>query len=196
MVVRKPIKVLIGDNRVLVREGLRQLLPDAHDISVFVEATDLTNVLHILESNEDIDVVLLGESLIADVSEERRNLLKTLLPVHALLVLIDGGPSVSKWWSNTLKLNQYEQSRKAILAGLRQGITSLAEDVATSVLSLRQQEILALLEKGMRNKQIAGELEIAETTVREHVSRILRVLSVDNRSAAVAVARAQGLLQR
>lgn len=52
------------------------------------------------------------------------------------------------------------------------------------VLSSREKEILDLLAKGMRNKEIAETLEIAEKTVKNHVSSILKALQVDTRTEA------------
>ena len=52
------------------------------------------------------------------------------------------------------------------------------------VLSTREKEILELLAKGMRNKEIAETLEIAEKTVKNHVSSILKALQVDTRTEA------------
>lgn len=55
-------------------------------------------------------------------------------------------------------------------------------------LSPRQAVVLALLSEGMTNKAIARHLDLAEATVKVHVSAIYRALSVRNRAGAVAVA--------
>ena len=52
------------------------------------------------------------------------------------------------------------------------------------VLSVREREILELLARGMRNREIAASLEIAEKTVKNHVSAILKALQVDTRTEA------------
>lgn len=64
--------------------------------------------------------------------------------------------------------------------------TSKEQDrsVERVVLSTREREILDLLAKGMRNKEIAETLEIAEKTVKNHVSSILKALQVDTRTEA------------
>jgi DNA-binding NarL/FixJ family response regulator len=51
-------------------------------------------------------------------------------------------------------------------------------------LSDREQEILDLIAKGLRNKEIAGKLAIAEKTVKNHVSNILKALQVNSRTEA------------
>lgn len=55
---------------------------------------------------------------------------------------------------------------------------------AADGLTGRQREVLRLLAKGLSNKEIADQLGIAEATVRVHVSTVLRVLGVENRTQA------------
>jgi len=59
----------------------------------------------------------------------------------------------------------------------------------------REEEVLALLAQGARNKEIAGALVIAERTVKIHVRNILTKLNVSNRTEAAAVAMKLGLLK-
>lgn len=61
-----------------------------------------------------------------------------------------------------------------------------------SDLTFRQQQLVALVAKGMTNKEIASRLNLSEFTVRNHIHRILRQLDAETRSEAVDVARASG----
>lgn len=61
-------------------------------------------------------------------------------------------------------------------------------------LTLRQQQLLTLVAKGLTNKEIAAQLHLSEFTVRNHIQRILRQLDAESRDAAVEVVRAQGYL--
>jgi DNA-binding NarL/FixJ family response regulator len=56
-------------------------------------------------------------------------------------------------------------------------------------LTSRQRRVLRLLAQGKSNKQIAGELEISEITVKAHVSSILKKLGVNNRVQAALEAQ-------
>jgi DNA-binding NarL/FixJ family response regulator len=56
-------------------------------------------------------------------------------------------------------------------------------------LTPRQREVLALLARGMSNKEIARALRIAEGTTKIHASGVLRVLGVRNRTEAAAIAK-------
>jgi DNA-binding NarL/FixJ family response regulator len=67
---------------------------------------------------------------------------------------------------------------------------------AAASLTLRQRAVLQLMARGDANKRIADQLHIAETTVRAHVSDILRILQARNRTEAVVRASQNGLLDR
>ena len=61
-------------------------------------------------------------------------------------------------------------------------------------LTERELQILHLLEKGLTNREIASELVVTPGTVKLHTNHVYRKLSVNNRQAAVTLARALGLL--
>ena len=68
------------------------------------------------------------------------------------------------------------------------------DDESSTVLTPRQREILSLLAQGHSNKEIGLRLDVAEITVKMHVSAIFRALNVANRTQAVLVARRLGVL--
>lgn len=69
------------------------------------------------------------------------------------------------------------------------------DDTELYVLSDRETEILELIAKGMRNKEIATHLSIAEKTVKNHVSNILKALQVNSRTEAAMKAVKAKLVQ-
>jgi DNA-binding NarL/FixJ family response regulator len=69
------------------------------------------------------------------------------------------------------------------------------DDSELYVLSDRETEILELIAKGMRNKEIATHLTIAEKTVKNHVSNILKALQVNSRTEAAMKAVRAKLVQ-
>jgi DNA-binding NarL/FixJ family response regulator len=90
----------------------------------------------------------------------------------------------------------------ACLAAVRQGnryVDQLLQEASKDEsspwnwLNPREREILPLLARGLKNKEIATELFIAETTTRDYVSSILAKLQVSNRAAAAAWAIEHGL---
>jgi two-component system NarL family response regulator len=81
---------------------------------------------------------------------------------------------------------------------LFQTVTQVERDWRTKTpmgkmrLTLRQQKLMKLVAKGLTNKEIAGELHLSEYTIRNHVSRILKLLDAENRSEAVETVRECG----
>ncbi|MDR6857254.1 response regulator transcription factor [Variovorax guangxiensis] len=84
----------------------------------------------------------------------------------------------------------------AALRGLLMADTEAEEPVATanSKLSKRQTQLIAMLDQGMSNRDIATELDISEHTVKVHLWRLFRRLGVKSRTQALHHARTNGLL--
>ncbi len=70
----------------------------------------------------------------------------------------------------------------------------MTERMFQAALTNREIEVLQLVARGMRNKEIAAELRISEETVQGHVKNILAKLSVHDRTEAVAVAIRRGIV--
>ena len=85
------------------------------------------------------------------------------------------------------------QGRRYLDALLRH-VEGNSERTLWNALNQREREIVPLLAKGMKNREIAAALFIAETTTRDYVSSILSKLQVSNRAAAVAWAIEHGFL--
>jgi DNA-binding NarL/FixJ family response regulator len=71
----------------------------------------------------------------------------------------------------------------------------LAEHLGEEDLTTRESEVLRLIRDGYRNKQIAGVLAIAETTVNFHIKNLVDKLGANDRTHAVMIALRRGLLQ-
>jgi DNA-binding NarL/FixJ family response regulator len=70
----------------------------------------------------------------------------------------------------------------------------LTERMFQAALTNREIEVLELVARGMRNKEVAAELKISDETVQGHVKSILAKLSVHDRTEAVAVAIRRGIV--
>lgn len=72
----------------------------------------------------------------------------------------------------------------------RLAVTERTQDcLPTSVLSAREQEVMALVAKGLANKQIARRLHVSEGTVKLHLHNIYRKLGIKSRFALAALVR-------
>ena len=70
----------------------------------------------------------------------------------------------------------------------------LVDHLSSERLTQRELEVLQQIARGLRNKEIGGELGIAEDTVKMHVKSILEKLGVNDRTEAVTVALRRGIL--
>jgi two-component system NarL family response regulator len=70
----------------------------------------------------------------------------------------------------------------------------LTDRMFQAALTTREVEVLRLVARGMRNKEIASDLKISDETVQGHVKNILAKLSVHDRTEAVAVAIRRGIV--
>jgi DNA-binding NarL/FixJ family response regulator len=68
----------------------------------------------------------------------------------------------------------------------------LQNPTAKPDLTLRQQQLVTLVAKGLTNKEIASHLNLSEFTVRNHIHRILKQVDAGSRSEAVETIRAYG----
>jgi DNA-binding NarL/FixJ family response regulator len=71
----------------------------------------------------------------------------------------------------------------------------LAEHIGWEDLTGRELEVLRLVRNGLRNKQIASELSISETTVSFHIKNLVEKLQANDRTHAVTIALRRGLLR-
>jgi DNA-binding NarL/FixJ family response regulator len=82
----------------------------------------------------------------------------------------------------------------AVARLLMSSLRGISRDDASSALTRRELEVLALVGTGRANKEIAAELSISERTARTHVSNILRKLGLASRTQAALWAVREGLV--
>ena len=86
------------------------------------------------------------------------------------------------------------RARRLISRSRRGRAASLARGPIDAELTSREHEVLELLARGMRPKQIARELVISPKTVASHIQRVLAKLGVHSRAEAIAIAYREGLI--
>jgi DNA-binding NarL/FixJ family response regulator len=214
------IRVLIADDQALVRSGFRLILETRADIEVVGEAEDGRQAIllaHELSPDvilmdirmPDLDGIEATRQIIATGGETRilvlttfdldeyvyaairagasGFLLKDVRPgdlIDAIRLIADGnallGPTVTRRLLDRFA-NADPDGRPdpAIIAGLTE----------------REREILHLVASGLSNAELAQRLYLSETTIKTHVSSVLRKLGVRDRVQAVIVAYNAGLVQ-
>jgi len=208
------VRILLCEDQTIVRDGLRTILNLQPDMTVVGEAADGEEAAqHALALRPDI--------VLMDIQMPRRNgveataLITAALPTARVIVLttFDYDDYVfdavkagavgyllkdvpARELIATIRLVQagetFIQPRvasKLLLEFGRRSRTPQVED-----LTEREQEVLTLLAGGASNRAISTALSLAESTVKNHVSTILAKLHAANRTHAVSLARAQGLI--
>jgi NarL family two-component system response regulator LiaR len=208
------VRVLIVDDHPVVRQGLRTFLAVQDGITVVGEAGDGTEALEVARSLAP-DVVLLdlvmpgmdGVAAIARLTEQSpgtKVLVLTSFPDDDRLLaaaragaagylLKDVAPAELAEGVRAVARGEAALSSRPAARLLRE--YAVGRPGASPVaLTGREREVLALVGRGLANKQIARELSIADKTVKTHVSHILSKLGLADRTQAALYAVRVGLV--
>jgi DNA-binding NarL/FixJ family response regulator len=203
------IRVLIAEDHSVVRSGLSDLVDGADGISV-VGAVATGEEAVELATELGPDVVLMDLSmpgaggveatreLLARLPEARVVALTAFSDRRRVLEALDAGAI-----GYLLKDVEPDDLFAAIRAAAR-GESPLAPKAATALvsarserhgpdLSPREEEVLALVAEGLPNKVIARRLEIAEKTVKAHLTSVFAAIGVTDRTQAALWARDNGV---
>ncbi len=203
------IRVVIADDEEGYRKALRQILSHTADIDLVGVAKDGVEALELVEEHDadvlltDIDMPRMdGIECIAKLSKNNRDVTTFILTVHAdndkIFDAIRAGAmgymlktSTPEEVVNAIrKANNGEAALTPSIAAKvledfrRQKDDEEIEDEHLYELSPRELEILEFVTQGLRNKEIAEKLFLAEKTVKNHVSNILKALHVNSRTEA------------
>jgi two-component system, NarL family, nitrate/nitrite response regulator NarL len=218
--VPPPIRVLIVDDHVIVRAGLRMLLESQPDLLVVGEAGTCADALT-LTTREQPDIILLdldlsGEMSLASIpallaaAPQARILILTGvrdLELHRQAVRLGALGLVFKDKATEVLLQAIAkvQAGEVWLEGTmiarvlgeitraRRAPAVDREGAKIATLTDREREVITLVGEGLRNKQIADRLGISETTVRHHLTAIFAKLEVTDRLELVIHAYRHGL---
>jgi len=208
------IRVLIVDDHGLVRAGLQQLLESADDIEVIGSAPGGRAAIE-LAGRTHPDVVLMDLSMPdLDGIDATRELAREAPDAHVVVLtsFSDRKRIVDALDAGAIGYLLKDSEPDELLRGVRaaaRGESPLAPRAAGELLASRREppgpeaqltererEILALIGAGQPNKLIARRLQIAEKTVKNHVTRIFTVIEVTDRTQAALWARERGLAPR
>jgi NarL family two-component system response regulator LiaR len=214
----EPITVLIVDDHLLVRQGVRAFLETQQDIRVLGDAGSGDEAIQ-LATELVPDVVLMDLVMPGMDGVEATRLLRRTSPRSQVLVLtsyhqdehifpaIRAG-ALSYLLKDVSPVELAEAVRKAargeavlhprIAARVVQELHGARTEALNpfSDLSERELEVLRLIADGMGNGEIAQRLVISEKTVKSHVSNILSKLHVADRTQAAVYAWREGVMRR
>jgi len=214
---RQGMRILIGDDHLLFREGLRRLLEQLSADAVFVDASTFGEVASAAGAEPPPDLVLIDLQMPGWPGFEGIGRLRAMLPRTPVVVVsasenaadmraaLEQGASgfIPKSSSVNVMIGALNLvfsggvyvPPMALLsddgAGTGAGAAASAGPgprAGGAVLTQRQWEVLNCLREGKSNKQIAYELGLSEGTVKIHVTAIFKSLGVKNRTQAVIAA--------
>ncbi len=208
------VRVVVGDDHPLFREGVVRALTGSGQIEVVAEAEDGAGVLALIREHlPDVALVdyrmpeLDGTQVAAAVRRDELPTRVLLLSAHddAAIVyhaLEEGAAGFLSKESTRAELvsavldcaRGRDVVTASLTAGLAGEIRKRAQPAGPS-LSAREREVLRMIAAGLTVPTIAKQLFLAPSTVKTHVQRLYEKLGVGDRAAAVAEAMRRGLLE-
>jgi two-component system nitrate/nitrite response regulator NarL len=180
------MKILIVDDHPLFRAGFQ--------------------AVQILQQDSDIGLVLLDVHLRGDDGFNALKLIGERFPTTACIMISGDEQSgvvtravaagASGFIPKSFTADEMIAAIRKVLAGdiFVPATTDLTQPPDSHGLTLRQLEVITMLGRGFSNKEIARALDVAERTVKAHVSAVFEALNVRNRTQAVLVAQRRGYL--
>jgi len=214
------LKLLVIEDHTLVREGLVNLLAQVEDGVVVADRPDFESALALLDDEDEVDLILLDLALPGIDGFAGLDILRRRYPAIPVAVVsaFDDLPTVTRVMNlgasgfipKSFSGEQLLAAVRHVLAGEifrprgagkgghlddavplpPSGSGSAGVTPAEIGLTERQAQVLALLARGLSNREIAAHLELSEGTVKIHVTAILKALGVASRTQAlIAVTR-------
>lgn len=213
----EPIRLVIADDHVLVRQGIRAFLETHADLEIVGEADDAHSVVALCAEQHPqvalVDLVMPGGGIAATrdirtASPRTQVVLMTSFEDAQQIVAAVQAGALSCLLKDVDADTLADALRRAargeavlhpriaarLMDALRSGPTPGAEML--EALSQREREVLALMAEGLSNQHIADRLGIGEKTVKTHVSNVLSKLGVTDRTQAAVYAWKSGMKQR
>jgi DNA-binding NarL/FixJ family response regulator len=206
-----PVRILICDDHVAIRSGLRTMLSYQPNFEVVGEAENGAEAAaRAAELKPDVailDLRMPQMSGVAAITRIRAESPDTRVLIYTTHYEDPGVMSALEEGAHGVILK--EAPREELFAAIRivaeGGAPPLVPKVAARVLSrlrggkadelsTREVEVIELASRGASNKDIAKELFLSEATVKRHFTHILRKLEAQDRASAVAVAVSRGLI--
>jgi len=215
--MNSPIRIVIADDHVLVRQGIRAFLETHADLAIVGEAEDGQAAIRLCIDMQPhvalLDLVMPGGGI------ETTRAIREACPQTQVVLLTsfeDPQQIVAAVRAGALSCLLKDVDADALADAVRKasrGEAVLHQRVAArlmellrkdsepgsdmlDLLSQREREVLALIAEGLNNQLIAERLGIGEKTVKTHVSNVLGKLDVSDRTQAAVFAWKSGLKQR
>ena len=204
----KKIRILVAEDHTIVRMGIVSLLETEEDIKVIGVADDGDSaVKKALKLKPDVTLMDLMMPVMDGIEATRE--IVNRLPLTKVLILTTSTVSdeisraLKNGASGAITKNAPYKELIAAIHAVHEGRQSVSDDIQRILtddppvthLSPRQTEILQSITRGLTTTDIAKQLDISPTSVKEHINALLLKLGAANRSEAVAIALRKHLLK-
>lgn len=204
-------KILIADDHPLFREAIHNVIADGFPGSDVMETADLDSTLALTQDHDDLDLILLDLNMpgmhglgglinlrneaptvpvVIVSAEQDKQIVLQAITYGAVGFITKSSPRLQMTEAIEQILNGNVYLPSDIIRTQKASTRRSHEETSIppellQALTRKQLLVLERMTKGESNKQIAYNLDIAETTVKAHVSAILRKLNVHNRVQAI-----------
>ena len=208
MVQPKQIRILSVEDHPVFREGLATIIGSQHDMLLVAQAANAVEAMAEFRLHRP-DITLM------DLRLPGANGTDTLIAIRgefprAHIIMLSTSDSdgeiqramrsgASAYILKSMQKDELLNVVRSVHAGRRHippaVAARLAEHLGDEDLTTRELDVLRLIRDGYRNKQIADQLAIAETTVNFHIKNLVDKLGANDRTHAVTIALRRGFLQ-
>lgn len=207
--IAEPIRVLIAEDHLIARVGVSTIVDTQTDMRVVAEAATGAEAVRLYEQHRP-DVTLMDIRMPVMGGIEAMRTIRERAPQARFVALstYSGDEEIrralqagaSAYLTKDVLDDELVKTIRLVHAGRAYLPPAVAATLAAHAtrpeLTARELDVLALIVRGMGNKQIAGELKIAEYTVKNHVKNVLSKLGVEDRTQAATSALQRGIIQQ